>query len=90
LLGLDWAFDNQAIIKLKTKKMTFESGEYKVIAPLDPSEGDRFVEPNCLDLEEIRQLYRTTACDEDHVNPTVDEILSWQSITSCATYSYIG
>jgi hypothetical protein len=43
LIGLDWAFDNQAIINLKMQKMTFESGEYKVIAPLDPSEGERFV-----------------------------------------------
>jgi hypothetical protein len=24
LLGLDWAFDNQAIINLKTRKMKFE------------------------------------------------------------------
>jgi hypothetical protein len=29
-------------------------------------------------------LYRTTACDEDYVNPTADIVLSWQSITSCA------
>jgi hypothetical protein len=28
--------------------------EYRVFAPLDPSEGERFVEENCLDLEEIR------------------------------------
>jgi hypothetical protein len=56
-LSLDWAFDNQAIIKLKTRKMTFESREYRVIAPLDPSEGERFVESTCLDLEEINQLY---------------------------------
>ena len=60
-LGLDWAFDNQAIINLKTRKMTFESREYRVIAPLDPSYGERFVEPTCLDLEEINQLYRTIA-----------------------------
>ena len=53
LLGLDWAFDNQAIINLKTRKMTFESGEYRVIAPFDPLEGERFIEPTCLDLEEI-------------------------------------
>jgi hypothetical protein len=53
LLGLDCVFDNQAIINLKTMKMTFESGEYRVIVPLDPSEGERFVEPTCLDLEEI-------------------------------------
>ena len=25
LLGLDWAFDNQAIINMNTRKMTFES-----------------------------------------------------------------
>jgi hypothetical protein len=44
-LGLDWAFDNQAIINLKTRKMTFDLGEYKFVAPLDPLEGERFVEP---------------------------------------------
>jgi hypothetical protein len=77
LLGLDWAFDNHAIINLKTRKMTFESGEYRVIAPLDPSEGERFVEPTFLDLEEIDQLYRTTTRDEDYVNPTVYGVLSW-------------
>ena len=53
LLRLDWEFDNHAIINLKKRKMTFESGEYRVITPLDPSEGERFVEPTCLDLEEI-------------------------------------
>ena len=26
-LGLDWAFDNQAITKLKTRNITFDSGE---------------------------------------------------------------
>jgi hypothetical protein len=37
LLGMDWTFDNLAIINLKTRKMKFELGEYRVIAPLDPS-----------------------------------------------------
>jgi hypothetical protein len=76
LLGLDWAFDNQAIINLKTRKMTFESGEYRFIATLNPSEGERFVEITCLDLEEINQLYKTTMQEEDYVNPTVDGVLS--------------
>jgi hypothetical protein len=35
LLGMDWAIDNKAIINLKTRKMTFELGDYRVIAPLD-------------------------------------------------------
>jgi hypothetical protein len=90
LLGLDWVFDNQAVINLKTRKMTFESRDYRVIAPLDPSEGERFVEPTCLDLEEINQLYRTTTREEDYVNPTADGVLSWRSITSCASDSDTG
>jgi hypothetical protein len=90
LLGLDWVFDNQAIINLKTRKMMIEFGDYRVIAPLDPSEGERFIEPTCLDLEEIGQLYKTTARDEDYVNPTTDEVLSWRSITSCTTDSDTG
>jgi hypothetical protein len=90
LLGLDWAFDNQTIINLKTRKMTFQSGDYRVIAPLYPLEGERFVEPTCLDLEEIGQLYRTTAREEDYVNPTIDGVISWHSIISCATDSDTG
>ena len=38
-LGLEWEFENQAIINLKMRKMTFESVEYKLVAPLDPSKG---------------------------------------------------
>jgi hypothetical protein len=84
---LDWEFDNHAIINLKIRKMTFESDEHSVIAPLDPSEGEMFVEPTCLDLEEINQLYRTIACEGDYVNPTADGVLNWRSITSCASNS---
>jgi hypothetical protein len=90
LLGLNWTFDNHAIINLKTRKMEFDSGEYRVIAPLDPSEGERVVEPTCLDLEEIGQLYRKIARNEDYVNVTTDEILSWWSITSCEIDTYTG
>jgi hypothetical protein len=75
-LGLDWAYDNHSIINVKTRKMTFESSEYRVIAPLDPSEGERFVEPTCLDLEEINQLYRTTVHEEYYVNPTAYGVIS--------------
>jgi hypothetical protein len=67
--------------------MAFDSGEYKVISPLDPSEGERFVEPTCLDLEDINQLYKATTRNEDYVNPTVDGVLSWWSIISCTKNS---
>jgi hypothetical protein len=70
LLGLDWAFENQAIINLKTKRMAFYSRDYRFISALNPSKGERFVEPTCLDLEEINQLYRKTTRDADYINPT--------------------
>jgi hypothetical protein len=44
-LGLDWAFENQAIINLKKREMIFEGGGLKVTAPLDPTEERRYVEP---------------------------------------------
>jgi hypothetical protein len=42
--------------------MIFESGDYRVIAPLDPSEYGRYVEPMTKKFitEEINQFYRTT------------------------------
>jgi hypothetical protein len=82
-LSFDWAFEIQAIIHLKVRNMTFKSGEYIVIVPLDPSKGERFVEPTCLDMKGINQLYRTTVREEYYVNPTANGILSWRSITSC-------
>jgi hypothetical protein len=89
LLGQDWAFDNPTIINLKTRKMIFESGEYRDIAPLYPSKEGRYVEPATKNfiLEEINQFYRTTTCKEDCINPTTDGMFSWRSISSCASYS---
>jgi hypothetical protein len=77
-LGLDWAFDNQDIINLNTRKMIFELGEYRVIVPLDPSEIAGYVEPvtKKIIIEDINQLYRTTVRGEDYINPTTDVILS--------------
>jgi hypothetical protein len=45
LLVLDWSFYNKAIINLKTQKVIFESGEYRVIAPLYILQGGIYVEP---------------------------------------------
>ena len=42
LLGIDWAFNNQAIIKLKKKTMPFERNGIQVIGPLDPALGLRY------------------------------------------------
>jgi hypothetical protein len=36
LLGIDWAFDDHAIINLKTINMIFEAQNFRVVVPLDP------------------------------------------------------
>ncbi len=45
LLGIDWEFDNTTIINLKKRQMIFEGNNMRVIVPLDPSEGARYIEP---------------------------------------------
>jgi hypothetical protein len=85
LMGLEWAFDNQAIINLKRREMIFELGDLKVIAPLDPTKGNRYIER--ARGNEIDNLYNMTARMDDYVNPTAYGALSWQSISSCASDS---
>jgi hypothetical protein len=43
LLGIDWAFNNSTVVGLKKRKMTFEGHGLRVIAPLDPDEGHRYI-----------------------------------------------
>jgi hypothetical protein len=45
LLGIDWAFNNSTVVDLKKICMTFERYGLRVIAPLDPDEGQRYIEP---------------------------------------------
>jgi hypothetical protein len=45
LLGIDWAFNNNAVLNLKKRQMSFETDTLHVITPLDPNEGDRYNEP---------------------------------------------
>ena len=45
LLGIDWAFDMDAVINLRKHRMTFERKEIRVIVPLNPMEGARYTEP---------------------------------------------
>lgn len=44
LVGIDWAFDNNAIINLKDRITNFESEKVKLTTPLDPTEGKRYID----------------------------------------------
>ena len=45
MLGFDWAYDMDAIINLKTRRMIFEKNGTQVVVPLDPSEGALYIKP---------------------------------------------
>ena len=44
LLWIDWEIDNQTIINFKKRILTFRDLELKVVAPIDPLEGQRYIE----------------------------------------------
>ena len=69
--------------------LSFEDYELRVVAPIDPLEGQRYVDPihsegqgNYLD-----QLYNIMSSNEDYINPTADGKLSWLSVSSCTSDS---
>ena len=45
LLGVGWASDSMEVIKFKKQMMTFGNQYIRVIAPMDPDEGKRYIEP---------------------------------------------
>ena len=89
LLGIDWAIDNHTIINFKKMILSFKDEEMRVVSPIDPFEGQRYVEPvynegqgDCLD-----QIYNVTAMQEDYTNPTVNGNLSQRCASSCTSDS---
>jgi hypothetical protein len=82
-MGLEWEFYNQAIINLKRREMIFEVGYLRVTAPLDPTEGKRYIEP--ARGNDIDNLYNMTTWMDDYVNHTTYGVFSWRSIDSFAS-----
>jgi hypothetical protein len=83
LLSNDWAYGNYAVIDLKKETMTFEADKIKVVQPLDPYVGPRYMEEtdNNMEGEYLDQLYTvTTRTRNDHINPTAHRSISWRSI----------
>ena len=58
LLGIDWGYENYALIDLNKDTMTFEADEIKVVQPLHPYVGPRYTEPtnNNMEGEDLDQL----------------------------------
>jgi hypothetical protein len=69
--------------------MTFEGDGLRVIAPLDPDEGPRYIEPIREEdrAYELENIYKLTARQQDYINPTTDGNLSWRSESTCSSDS---
>ena len=78
LLGTEWEIDNAAVINLKKRQMTFEGKGLRVIVPLDPSQGERYIEPlRDEDQDVLDHIYNIIAKEEDYVDPTAEGIMDW-------------
>jgi hypothetical protein len=88
LMGIEWAFDNQAIINMKRRENIFEVGEMKITTPLDPKEGRRYIES--MKGDEIDNLYNMTVRMEEYLNPIADIVLIWRYICLCTSDTQSG
>jgi hypothetical protein len=89
LLGIDWDFNNSTIVDLHKRRMMFEGDGLRVIAPLDPDEGPKYIEPIREEYHayELENIYKLTTRQYDYINPTTDGNLSWRSDNACSSYS---
>ena len=85
LLGIGWDNENLAMINFKKRVMNFETRDIQVIAPLDPSEGRRYVEP--VKEEVVGGWDHAYKILGDYVHPTVDEELGYRSSSSASSNS---
>jgi hypothetical protein len=89
LLGIDWDFNNSTVVDLKKRIMNLEGDGLRVIAPLDPGEGQRYKEPireeDC--AYELENIYKLIARQQDYINPIADGNLSWRSESACSSDS---
>ena len=81
--------ENQTIINFKRRTLSFEDYEMKVVATLDPLEGQRYVEPvfNEGQGDHLDNIYNVTSLEEDCINPIADGNLRWKCVSSCTSDS---
>ena len=89
MLGIDWDIDNQIITNFKKHILSFKDNEMRLVSPIDPLEGQRYVEPinNEGPYDYLDQIYNVTALQEDYINSTANGNLIWKSASSCTSTS---
>ena len=79
LLGIEWEIDNNTIINFKKRILTFEDSKLRLVAPIDPLEGHRYVEPVNSEGQgdSLDHIYNIMSVRNDYVNPIADGKLIW-------------
>ena len=83
LLGIGWANDSMEVINFKKRVMTFKNQDIGVIAPMDPNEGRRYVEP--VKDEVVRGWDHAYKILEYCIHSTVDGELGWHNSSSVSS-----
>ena len=85
LLGIDLGIDIQTIINFKKRILSFEDKKMRVVLPIDPFEGQIYIEPiyNEEQGDYLDQIYNVTAMQEYYIGPAVDGNLRWKCMSSC-------
>ena len=75
--------------KIQRRILSFEYDEMRVVVPLDPLEGQRYIEPvfNEGKGDHLDNIYNVTSLKEDYINPNADGNLSWRCSSSCTLES---
>ena len=83
-MGSDWAIKNQTFINLKRRTLSFEDLGMRVVMPIDPPEGQRYVEPLKGEYHEgnLDTIYNIFSMMDDYINPMTNGKLGWRSVRS--------
>ena len=77
LLVIGWDDDSMTAINFKKWVMTFENQDVRVITPMDPQEGRRYIEP--MKDEVDKSWDHAYNISKDYIHPTVDGKIGWCS-----------
>ena len=74
LLRINWVINNQTIIHFKKRILSFEDTELRVVSPIDPLEGHKYVEQVNIEGQEgyLDNIYNISSAMDDYANPTTD------------------
>ena len=75
LPGIGWGTNSMVVINFKKRVMTFKNQDIRVIAPMDPNEGQRYIEPS--KDEVVRGWDHAYNISEDCIHLNVDGELGW-------------